>query len=140
MSLSEAFRDALEAVGREGEDALSRLEALYDPGMHFADPIQRLEGREAFMEMNRKLVTGAKRLSFEVYDVVEGPGSLFAAWRFVLEPRGLAPTLEFEGTTWCRLVAGKIVDHRDYWDFAGAMADALPVVGGLYRRLVARLG
>jgi hypothetical protein len=65
-------RDALVEFGRDGERALTLLAELYDRDVLFRDPLQTLRGRDAFLTMNRRVLGRARRLSFDVKDVLGG--------------------------------------------------------------------
>lgn len=137
--LAEQLRDLYLAFERDGEAAIERLGALYDPDMLFRDPLQTLHGRDAFLAMNRRILARARRLSFEVPDAIGGRGSVFLAWTMLYEPR-LGPKLVFHGTTHARLKGGRIVEQRDYWDLLSSVAQSLPFVRNAYATLAPHLG
>lgn len=137
--LAERLRDVYVSFDRDGERALAELAELYDRDVVFRDPLQTLNGREAFVAMNRRIMTRARRLSFDVKDVLGGGDSLFLAWTMTYEPhRG--PTVVFEGSTHARVKGGGIVEHRDYWDLLSSVAQSLPVIRSLYAALAPHLG
>jgi len=70
--VAESLRDALVEFGRDGERALTLLAELYDRDVLFRDPLQTLRGRDAFLTMNRRVLGRARRLSFDVKDVLGG--------------------------------------------------------------------
>jgi limonene-1,2-epoxide hydrolase len=128
----------LEAFGDDAEAALAALEPMYHPDVRFADPIQTLHGRDAFMAMNRRLLRRARRLSFDVHHHAGGDDVVLLTWTMTYAP-SLGPELRFEGSTCLILEDGLVVDHRDYWDLAGSLADAVPVARAVYHRLVGLL-
>jgi len=138
--LAKRLVDLLERFSAEiDEELLSDLEALYDPEVVFSDPIQTIHGREAFTAMNRKLVSRARSCRFQVTAWATRGEQIFLAWTLDYVPRR-GPALSFDGTSLLDLRDGLVISHRDYWDLAGSMLDAVPGVGSIYRRLVAHLG
>jgi hypothetical protein len=139
QELGERLRDVYISFGGDGEEALTQLASLYAREMVFRDPLQRLNGRDAFIAMNRRIMNRARHLSFDVKDVLAGGDSLFLAWTMTYEPyRG--PTLVFEGATHAHLRGGVIVEQRDYWDLLSSLAESIPVVRRLYAALAPKLG
>lgn len=138
--LAKRVIDLLERFSAEiDEPLLAELEALYDPEVVFSDPIQTVRGRPAFTAMNRKLVSRARRCQFRVTAWASRGETIFLAWTLDYAPRR-GPALSFDGTSLLDLRDGLVIRHRDYWDLAGSMLDAVPGIGPIYRRLVAHLG
>lgn len=133
------LREIYVSFDRDGEAALARLAELYASDMVFRDPLQTLEGREAFMAMNRRIMKRARRLSFDVSDAIGGDDSLFLTWSMLYEPhRG--PTIVFEGSSHARIRDGFITEQRDYWDLLSSVAQSLPLIRSVYARLAPHLG
>ena len=131
-------RRVVELLESFGPDILPELEPLYHPDVIFTDPLQTLTGRDAFMAMNRKLIARARVCRFDVETWAVRGNDVFLAWLMTYAPRR-GPELGFEGTSLLTVRDGLVVLHRDYWDLAGNLLDAVPGVGPLYRKLVARL-
>jgi hypothetical protein len=112
----------------------------YAEDVHFQDPTQEKWGIAAYLEAQEGLL---KRCD----DVYLTPGAVaiegdtaFVEWEMGLKIKGIE--FIYPGTTRLRFNAeGKIVDHRDYFDFVGPTFAPVPVVGGfvrwLYKRFVA---
>ena len=128
------------ASGPFDETTISRLDPYYAADVVFTDPLQTVRGRSAFMAMNRRLISRARSIRFDVVDRAQDGDQLFVTWVMVMRPKLPAPTLRIEGVTHCILRDGLVAVHRDYWDLLGSVMDTIPIVGGLYRRAVARLG
>ena len=137
--IAERLRDVFVSFEQDGEGALARLAELYDGNVVFRDPLQTLNGREAFLAMNRRIMTRARRLSFDVKDAVGGVDSLFLAWTMTYEPR-LGPAIVFEGSTHARVRGGVITEQRDYWDLLSSVAASVPLVRNVYAALAPHLG
>jgi ketosteroid isomerase-like protein len=138
-SVAARTREVLELIGVDNEAALAAIRELYHADVFFQDPIQTLHGRDAFVDMNRRLIARSRELAFQVHEVVEADDQLFIVWTMRLAPKA-GPAMTFEGTTHARLAGGLIIHHRDYWDLLGGVMEAIPLVGSAYRALVAKLG
>ena len=105
--------------------------------MHFQDPTQEHHGIDAYLQAQEGLL---KRCD----DVSLVPGALaiegdvaFIEWEMGLKIKGIE--VLYPGTSRLRLNAeGKIVDHRDYFDFVGPTFGPVPVLGGFVRWLYGR--
>ena len=136
--MARRFAEVLEALARDGEDALPLLNELYHEQVQFEDPIQSVVGIEPFTEANRRLIRRAKALTINLGTIVEQEGHLFAVWTMTFEPK-MGPALVLEGATHATFRDGLIVYQRDYWDLISSAAEAVPGVGMFYRRLVSLL-
>lgn len=133
-------RDAFARLSpdREGDGAVSELIDAYDDEVVFQDPLQRVEGREALAEMNRRLLRRARVLRVTVNEGVAAGDQIFLTWTMEYAYR-LSPTLTLEGASHLRVRDGKIVYHRDYWDLASSLIGKVPGVRRLYGALTARM-
>ena len=111
--------------------------AVYDESVHYQDPTQERRGIEAYIIAQEGLmrrcddvflVPGAVALSGEI---------AFVEWTMGLKIKGIE--FVYPGTTRLRIGAdGKIVEHRDYFDFVGPTFEPVPVLGGFVRWLYKR--
>ncbi len=130
----ERVRALMEGLAPGRTESLADLVAMYDPDVRFEDPIQSLEGRDALVEMNEKLITRSRELRFEVRDGVRSGDLVFLTWKMTFAlARG--PSMEFEGATRLRIRDERIVEHRDYFDLVGGLVDSVPLVGKIYHRV-----
>jgi ketosteroid isomerase-like protein len=134
-TVARRFAEAIEAINRDGEAALPLLEELYHEEVQFQDPIQKVHGRTAFIEANRRLLRRAKSLTFNLGTAVEQDGNLFVVWTMTFEPK-MGPRMVFDGATHITHRQERIVYQRDYWDLLSSAADAVPAVGLVYRGLI----
>jgi predicted SnoaL-like aldol condensation-catalyzing enzyme len=118
----------------------SIVEQYYHEDVRFRDPIQSLQGRDAFIEMTENLVRRCSQLSAHVNDAAQTGDVIFLQWTMEMKI-GPTPLTAIEGTTRLRLDAdGRVVEHRDYFDFWGDAMGAIPGVGSLYRRFMRMMG
>ncbi len=130
---------ALESFSGDVEGALRQLEALCHPQMRFQDPLQVLEGRDAFFEMLQKLRTRSRELSFETFGGTGDAANLYFSWRMSFRLSWTSP-IQIEGATHAVVEGGSIVAYRDYWDLISSFIDTIPGAGLIYRRFASFLG
>lgn len=114
--------------------------AIYDPGVHFQDPTQDKRGIEAYIVAQEGLLRRCDDSFLEAGAVALSGDTAFVEWTMGLKIKGIE--FVYPGTSRLRLGAdGRIVEHRDYFDFVGPTFAPVPVLGGfvrwLYRRFVA---
>lgn len=126
-------------VMKSDSDA-SLIRTYYHPDVRFRDAIQELRGRDAFIEMLRRMEKRCSELDMVVNDAAQNGDVIFLQWTMKMR-MGRSPLMIVEGTSKLRLDAqGKVVEHRDYFDPWGDTFDAIPVVGKAYRKLMKKLG
>jgi len=128
MDLPHRLADALQAVRPDHPDPLVALRALYADDLHFRDPIQELHGLPAFLAMNEHLLKRLSQLAWEIRGARGDDSYAMLEWTMRAKPR-LGPSMSVDGATVVHARAGRIVDHRDYWDVGEMMASLVP--GGL---------
>ncbi|MEX0588631.1 MAG: nuclear transport factor 2 family protein [Cyanobium sp.] len=114
--------------------------AVYDESVHFKDPTQEKTGIEAYIIAQEGLMNRCDDIFLEPAAVALSGETAFVEWTMGLKIKGIE--FIYPGTTCLRLgTDGKIVEHRDYFDFVGPTFEPVPVLGGfvrwLYKRFVA---
>lgn len=136
---AETFRALFTATPLDAA-AIDRVAPYYTEDVVFIDPIQTVRGRDAFLEMNKRLIARSKEIRFDVHEVTLAGDHLFATWTMHLRMKGPAPAMRVEGVTHCVLREGRVARHRDYWDLLGSTMASIPLAGVAYKALVAKLG
>jgi hypothetical protein len=113
---------------------------VYAENVHFEDPTQSKDGVDAYILAQQGLVQRCDDVFLEAEAVALDGETAFVEWRMGLKIKGIE--FIYPGTSRLRFGAdGRIVDHRDYFDFVGPTFEPVPVVGGfvrwLYKRFVA---
>jgi len=111
--------------------------AVYDDNVHFQDPTQEKSGIEAYIVAQDGLMRRCDDVFLEPGAVALSGDTAFVEWTMGLKIKGIE--FVYPGTT--RLLIGpdgKIVEHRDYFDFVGPTFAPVPVVGGFVRWLYKR--
>jgi hypothetical protein len=133
-------RELFDRMSAEEPADFSLIEQYYHPDVRFQDPIQKVVGRDAFVEMSERLVRRCKELRSKANDVAQTGDVIFIQW--TMEMRfGSAPLSIIEGVTRLRLDEhARVIEHRDYFDLWGDTLESIPGVGRLYRRFVGLMG
>jgi len=112
---------------------------LYADDVHFQDPTQERQGIAAYLAAQEGLIKRCDDTYLKAAAIAVEGDTAFVEWEMGLKIKGIE--FVYPGTTRLRFNSeGKIVDHRDYFDFVGPTFEPVPVVGGfvrwLYRRFV----
>ncbi len=111
--------------------------ALYDEAVHFTDPTQERQGLDAYIAAQEGLLQRCDDVFLEPGAVALSGDVAFVEWTMGLKIKGIE--FLYPGTSRLRLGAdGRIIDHRDYFDFVGPTFTPVPVVGGFVRWLYGR--
>jgi hypothetical protein len=111
--------------------------AVYDENVHFQDPTQERHGLNAYIVAQEGLMQRCDDVFLEPAAVAISGDTAFVEWTTGLKIKGIE--FVYPGTTRLRFGAdGKIVEHRDYFDFVGPTFAPVPLVGGFVRWLYGR--
>ena len=111
--------------------------AVYAEDVHFIDPTQEKKGVDAYISAQDGLIRRCDDVFLETDNVSVTGNLAFVEWRMGLMIKGSEFT--YPGTT--RLVFGedgRIVNHRDYFDFVGPTFGPVPVLGTVVRWIYKR--
>jgi hypothetical protein len=121
--------------------SLDRFGEFYAEHACFKDPFNEVSGLPAIRRIFSHMFAQLQEPRFVVTEKVgagamqcPAAGTAFLVWTFHFRRGGKAETIH--GVT--RLhwgAAGKVIDHRDYWDAAEELYMKLPLLGSLVRAL-----
>lgn len=110
---------------------------LYADDVHFQDPTQEKRGIDAYIVAQEGLMNRCDDVFLEPAAVVLSGDTAFVEWTMGLKIKGIE--FIYPGTSRLRIDAeGKIVEHRDYFDFVGPTFAPVPLLGGFVRWLYKR--
>ena len=110
---------------------------LYAADVQFEDPTQKRQGINAYIKAQQDLLRRCDDVFLEADSVVVSEGTAFVEWRMGLKIKGIE--FVYPGVSRLRFGAdGRIVDHRDYFDFVLPTFEPVPVIGGFVRWLYGR--
>ena len=119
-----------------GDKAPSReeWESMYNQQVKFIDPTQEKNGIDAYIKAQDGLIKRCDDVFLESHSIAINQNIAFIEWTMGLKIKGLE--FLYEGTT--RLIfdeAGKVKEHRDYFDFCTGTFGNVPVIGSFFRWL-----
>ena len=122
-----------------GEKTPSRdeWELLYNKEVKFVDPTQEKFGIDAYIKAQDDLIKKCDDIYLKSHSIAINNNVGFVEWTMGLKIRGLE--FIYDGTT--RLIFdnyGKVIEHRDYFDFCKGTFGNIPVIGSFLRWLYAR--
>ncbi|MEN9766173.1 nuclear transport factor 2 family protein [Vulcanococcus sp.] len=111
--------------------------SVYAENVHFEDPTQAKDGLQAYLAAQDGLVRRCDDVYLEPHAALIQGDTAFVEWTMGLKIQGLE--FIYPGVTRLRLNGeGRIVDHRDYFDFVGPTFAPVPVLGAFVRWLYKR--
>ena len=124
-----------------------RPETVADAARHYAadarfkDPFNEVRGIAAIERIFRHMFVQVDDPRFVVTARFTGEDGAMLLWEFHFRTRGIgAQALCVKGASHLRFdAAGRVAEHRDYWDAAGELYARLPLIGAPMRLLL-RLG
>lgn len=127
-----------ETYNTQGTPDWSHLFPYYHDDLIFQDSIQRIEGKEPFMAMCRRLADRCASLDMEIRTISFSDGFCLFEWVMTMRFKRF-PNTPLHGCT--RLTFhqdGRIIEQRDYYDLWGDIFDHIPWFKGPYRRFLHR--
>ena len=109
----------------------------YSEGVVFEDPTQKQKGLKAYLAAQEGLLRRCDDVLLKPLAIACDGNTAFVEWEMGLKIKGIE--FIYPGAT--RLLLndeGKIVDHRDYFDFVGPTFEPVPVIGSFVRWLYKR--
>jgi limonene-1,2-epoxide hydrolase len=109
----------------------------YSEDVVFEDPTQKQKGLKAYLAAQEGLLRRCDDVLLKPLAIACDGNTAFVEWEMGLKIKGIE--FIYPGAT--RLLLndeGKIVDHRDYFDFVGPTFEPVPVIGSFVRWLYKR--
>lgn len=122
-------------------DNLDILDASYAEDCVFDDPITHVEGLAAIKQYYAKMYEGVKTIRFEYRDVIADGDRIALMWTMHMVHKSFKPDeeLHLPGVSHIIVPDDKITRHRDYFDMGAMIYERAPILGGLIRKIKARL-
>lgn len=118
--------------------SVSRFGEFYAEDAWFKDPFNDVRGLPAIENVFRHMFTQVDEPRFVVSESIADAGGVMLVWDFHFRPRliGWRGMQRMQGVSHLRFdAAGKVCQHRDYWDTGEELYMKLPLMGGLWRVL-----
>lgn len=118
---------------------LPRFGEFYAADARFKDPFNDVQGLPAIEGIFRHMFRQVDAPRFVVVDHLAGEGQAMLIWEFFWTPRAWGPWRGrpqiMRGVTHLRFAAGRVIEHRDYWDPGEELLMKLPGIGLGWRLL-----
>ena len=132
------LQSAVALLATDVEEASAQLRRIYSADLRYENPIQRVEGVDAFLRLMRHMATRWAPFSMQIDEGLESPERILGRFRLTFRPTFLRRTLDIEGLTRCVVAGGRIIEQRDYYDAMSCALDAVPLAGPVYRKIIAQ--
>jgi limonene-1,2-epoxide hydrolase len=122
----------------QGKPDWSHLFPYYHDDIVFEDIIQRLEGKEEFMEMCNRLSHRCEKLNMEILSIVMDGKQVFFQWKMVMTFKKW-PSNALNGCTMLAIADdNRIIFQRDYFDLWGTILNGIPLLRKAYWNFMRR--
>lgn len=119
-------------------DTLGRLSDYVTEDVRFKDPFNDVRGPGAMAAVFAHMFDALGQVRFIVHHMAEDGDTCLMNWTFQARLRGR--DWAFDGMSAVRFAPdGRVAEHVDHWDAAGAFYARLPVIGWLLERIRARI-
>ena len=119
-------------------ESVARFGEFYSADAWFKDPFNEVRGLLAIERIFRHMFTQVGEPRFVVTETVADDGGAVLVWELCYRVRlwGKGETQVMRGVSHLKFdAAGKVCQHRDYWDTGEELYMKLPVLGGMWRGL-----
>ncbi len=124
-----------------GKPDWSHIFPYYHDDMVFQDTIQRIDGKEKFVEMCTRLTARTKELNMEILSIAQDGDVIIFDWIMTMMFKKWPSTPMYGSTKLTIHADGRIIAQRDYYDLWGDIFNNIPRFGKMYRRfLIKRFG
>ena len=122
----------------DGKPDWSHIFPYYHPDVVFQDSIQRIEGKEEFIALCRRLTDRCRQLRMDIHSVAQNGNVFFLQWTMTMMFNKFPSTPVYGSTVLTLHEDGRIISQRDYYDLWGDIFNGIPWFKGPYRRFMHR--
>ena len=122
-----------------GKPDWSHIFPYYHEEIVFQDPIQKVEGKQAFQDMCNRLTERCEELQMNISSIAAIENEIFMDWEMVMIFRRNPKTSLFGCTKLTIGDDGRITHQRDYYDLWGDIFHNVPVMKKIYPRFMRRV-
>lgn len=122
-----------------GKPDWSHIFPYYVEGIIFQDPIQKVVGKAAFIDMCNRLTKRCKELQMKITAIAESDRLIFMQWEMTMIFRNTPSTTLFGCSKLTLDPDGRITYQRDYYDLWGDIFANVPGMKRLYPGFMKRV-
>lgn len=135
MNGLDSYCDYLEGLSR---DTLADFDRHVAPDVHFKDPFNDVNGRDAMRRVFDDMFDHVENLSFRIHNRMNDGDAAVIVW--TLAGRIMNSDWAVDGASVLKFdEAGKLSEHIDHWDAAAGLYEKMPVIGWFIGRIRKRL-
>jgi len=123
---------------REGKPDWSHIFPYYHDDIQFQDSIQRIEGKQAFIELCNRLTERCEQLNMDILTIAQEANYILFDWKMVMIFRKFPSTPVFGSTKLTLGEDNRIINQRDYFDLWGDIFNGIPWFHKPYRKFMKR--
>ena len=120
----------------EGKPDWSHIFPYYHDDIIFQDSIQRIEGKDEFVELCNRLTDRCEQLQMDILSVAEHENEIFFEWKMTMMFKKFPSTPMFGCTKLTFGEDNRIISQRDYYDLWGDIFNGIPWFHKPYRRFM----
>ena len=122
-----------------GKPDWSHIFGYYVDAIVFEDPIQKVIGKPAFVDMCNRLTERCKELKMNITSIASGVNLIFMQWEMTMIFRNTPSTTLYGCTKLTLDDDGRITHQRDYYDLWGDIFANVPGMKRAYPRFMKRV-
>jgi limonene-1,2-epoxide hydrolase len=122
-----------------GKPDWSHIFPYYHENIVFEDTVQKVVGKEAFIEMCNRLTKRCEALGMKIFSIAANDSEIFMEWEMTMIFRKTPSTPIYGCTKLTIGEDGRIIHQRDYYDLWGDIFENVPVMKKLYPRFMQRI-
>ena len=119
-----------------GKPDWSHIYAYYHDDIVFQDTIQRIEGKEEFIQLCKRLTDRCKELNMELGTIFVKENKIMFDWTMTMMFTKFPSTPIYGSTKLTLHPDGRIIRQRDYYDLWGDIFNGIPWFKKPYRRFL----
>ena len=133
----EKFRELWgKTYNSEGKPDWSHIFPYYHDDIIFHDSIQRIEGKEDFIELCNRLTDRCEQLQMDITSTAQTENEIFFEWKMTMMFKKFPSTPMFGCTKLTFGEDNRIIKQRDYYDLWGDIFNGIPWFHKPYRRFM----
>ena len=119
-----------------GKPDWSHIFAYYHDDIVFQDTIQRIEGKQEFIQLCERLTNRCKELKMELGTIFVAGNEFMFDWTMTMMFNKFPSTPIYGSTKLILHPDGRIIGQRDYYDLWGDIFNGIPWFKKPYRRFL----
>ncbi len=122
-----------------GKPDWAHIFPYYREEIVFQDPIQKVVGKPAFIEMCNRLTKRCKELQMNIISIAQNEAVIFMQWEMTMIFRNTPSTTLYGSTKLTLGEDGRITHQRDYYDLWGDIFANVPGMKRFYPKFMHRV-